>query len=153
MIIQQDVIQTAQSSIAPGSKLLGFQIFRTPKNCDRNPNFWAGFPNGNPEIAWEIQNLRQVFQTEIQLLIVISSPVAFTQYHRLVQFSSVHRAVSLISKESPSIVGWLSATISLGLGFFKFRHYFLDFLQSGFKCGGVFSKELFLCDFCWVIGV
>ncbi len=40
----------------------------------------------------------------------------------------VHRAASLVSKESPSIVGWLSAIISLGLGFFKFCHYVLDFL-------------------------
>ena len=33
-----------------------------------------GFLTGNPEIAGEIQILRQVFRTEIQILIVISSP-------------------------------------------------------------------------------
>ena len=33
---------------------------------------------GNPEIAREIQILRQVFQIETQILIIISSPVLAT---------------------------------------------------------------------------
>ncbi len=36
--------------------------------------FNLGFWTGNPEIAGEIQILRQVFQTETYILIVISSP-------------------------------------------------------------------------------
>ncbi len=35
----------------------------------------SGFLTGNPEIAGEIQILRQVFRTETQILIVIFSPV------------------------------------------------------------------------------
>ncbi len=75
-----------------GSKLLGFRMSGTPKNGDGNPllgpgfptgnpgivrltdNFKIGFLTGNPEIAEEIQILRQVFRTETQILIVISSP-------------------------------------------------------------------------------
>ncbi len=37
--------------------------------------FNLSFLTGNPEIAKEIQTLRQVFQTETQILIIISSPV------------------------------------------------------------------------------
>ncbi len=33
-----------------------------------------GFLIGKPEIAWEIQRLRQVFRMETQILSIISSP-------------------------------------------------------------------------------
>ena len=47
-----------------------------------------GFLTGNPEIAGEIQILRQVFRMETQILIVISSPVVtsnLTHYMRYVK--------------------------------------------------------------------
>ncbi len=34
-----------------GLKLLGFQISRTPKKDDGNPNLGACFPTGNPRIV------------------------------------------------------------------------------------------------------
>ncbi len=43
-----------------------------------------GFLTGKPEIATKIQILRQVFRTEIQILIMIFSPVPHTQlFHNL----------------------------------------------------------------------
>ncbi len=39
-----------------------------------NLTLGMGFLTGNPEIAGEIQIVRQVFQMETQILIVISSP-------------------------------------------------------------------------------
>ncbi len=74
-----------------GSKSLGYWIPGTPKNGGGNQDLAAGFPTGkqeivremdscfltgNPEITKEIQILRQVFQTETQILIAISSPVS-----------------------------------------------------------------------------
>ncbi len=75
-----------------GSKLLGFRMSGTPKNGDwksilakvfrPETQEWSGWRTAlnlgflirNPEIAGEIQILRQVFRTETQILIVIPSP-------------------------------------------------------------------------------
>ena len=40
----------------PGSKLLAFWIYRTPKNGDGNPNLGPGFPTGNPGIVSLMDN-------------------------------------------------------------------------------------------------
>ena len=75
-----------------GSKLLGFRMSGTPKKTqflDQVQGFRPesqelsggqtalnlGVLTGNPEIAREIQILRQVFRMETQIFIVISSPV------------------------------------------------------------------------------
>ena len=85
--------------VIQGSKLLGFWMSGIPQNGGGNPNLKAGFPvgspglvgrwttlywgcfTGNPVFVREIQILRQVFQTENQILIVISSPVIETAFH------------------------------------------------------------------------
>ena len=51
----------------------GFRL-ETPKLSGRRTALYLRFLTGNPEIAGEIQILRQVLRTKTQILIVISSP-------------------------------------------------------------------------------
>ena len=76
------LITLVLSFVLQGLKLLGFRMSRTPKNGDGNREMSGqqtalnlGCLRGNPEIAGEIQLLRQVFRTETQILTEISSPV------------------------------------------------------------------------------
>ena len=93
------VLLNGQMSLWPkqqGSRLLGFRMSVTPKNGDGKPIVGPGFPTrnpgivrpidslklkgfltmltGNPEIAGEIQILRQVYRMKTPILIVIFSP-------------------------------------------------------------------------------